>query len=266
MHYQNNLDEILGISYLRNNYRNNYNNINLLNKTSYKNPGKGSHPMIFSYYKPKPLANDYGMNDKYDPNPKSEDAIIHSFSPEIFLNLRRPAAKHVHIENEIIEIARRIFGLMTGKNLPENISIEILPSQDFKETHSKFGECNEGILGFSMNGTVKKIFVRENRLDCVILVVGHEIGHVFTETLPNKQDEEAKAFAFTMEWANTIRKHDIANLGLSFREKLQFEPAKNGLHDLALDFVNFSIRKGRSPMQLHKYLIKKYVSLFSIYL
>ena len=81
--------------------------------------------------------------------------------------------------------------------------------------------------------------MRENQLDALLLVIGHEIGHVLTETLPNKHDEEAKAFAFSIEWAKTIKKHNIAGLGINIKQDLDFEPARNGLHDVAFSFVDF---------------------------
>ena len=96
-----------------------------------------------------------------------------------------------------------------------------------------------------------------------MLVIGHEIGHVLTETLPNKHDEEAKAFAFSIEWARTIKEHNIANLGLSIKDELDFQPARNGLHDVAFAFVDFMVKKGRKAMQLHDDLVKRYVSMFN---
>ena len=93
--------------------------------------------------------------------------------------------------------------------------------------------------------------------------IGHEIGHVLTETLPNKHDEEAKAFAFSIEWARTIKEHNIANLGLSIKDELDFNPAKNGLHDVALSFVDSMVKTGRRAMELHDGLVKQYISVFN---
>ena len=103
----------------------------------------------------------------------------------------------------------------------------------------------------------------ENHLDALMVVVGHEIGHVLTKSLPNKHDEEAKAFAFSIEWAKTIKEHNIANLGLSIKDELDFRPARNGLHDVAFAFVDFMLKKGRKAIDLHSDLVRKYVSVFN---
>src|SRR3989338_535337 len=139
---------------------------------------------------------------------------------------------------------------MMEEKLPENISISILPFDEFKALHSRFSALNTGILGFSVNENNKKIFVRENNLDVLMLVIGHEIGHVLTETLPNKHDEEAKAFAFSIEWAKTIKQHNVANLGSSIKDNFDFQPARNGLHDVAFAFVDLMVKKGRKAMEL----------------
>ena len=102
---------------------------------------------------------------------------------------------------------------MTGQKMPEDISINVLRLSEFKMHHSLFGAWSNGILGFSLNGAKREIFVRENHLDELMIVLGHEIGHVLTPTLSNKHDEEAKAFAFSIEWAKTIKKHMLLTWG-----------------------------------------------------
>ncbi len=187
----------------------------------------------------------------------------HSFTPDIFLSPSRPKTRFVNDNNEARSIAKEIFELMMDKELPDGISISILPFEEFKALHSNFGPWSSGILGFSINGDKKQVFIKENHLDDLILVIGHEIGHVLTESLPNKHDEEAKAFTFSIEWAKTIKKHNTANLGLSIKDEIDFQPARNGLHDIAFAFVDFLVKKGRNAMQLHDDLARGYVSVFN---
>ena len=188
----------------------------------------------------------------------------HSFTPEIFLKQSRPKTRFIDDSNEAKRIAKEIFELMMKEKMPSGISISILPFDDFKSLHSGFRAWSNGILGFSLNKG-KKIFVRENHIDALMLVIGHEIGHVLTETLPNKHDEEAKAFAFSIEWARTIKKHDVASLGPSIKDNIDFQPARNGLHDIAFSFVDFMVKRGRKAMQLHDDLAKRYVSIFNLF-
>ena len=75
--------------------------------------------------------------------------------------------------------------------------------------------------------------------------------------------EEAKAFAFTFEWVKTLRKFDIGGVGDCIKEKFEFRPAKNGLHDLAFAFVDFMAKNGRKAFELHDDLAKRYVSIFN---
>lgn len=186
----------------------------------------------------------------------------HSFSPSIFLSSPRANARFVDDSSEARKLAEEVFELMTNEKLHGNISINVLPMNDFRAAHSQFGSWNNEILGFSINGKKKLIFVREANLDSMLIVIGHEIGHVLTDTLPNKHDEEAKAFAFSIEWAKTIKKHNIGNLGAGIKNYFDFNPAKNGLHDIAFAFVDFMMRKGRKAIELHDDLIKKYISVF----
>ena len=187
----------------------------------------------------------------------------HTFASEIFLNPSRPKTRFIGDNSEIKSMVEETFELMMKEKLKGNISINVLPFDDFKVIHSTFGSWNNGILGFSINGNDKQVFVRENYLDALMLVIGHEIGHVLTGTLANKHDEEAKAFAFSIEWAKTIKEHNIANLGMCIKDELDFNPAKNGLHDVAFSFVDFMVKKGRKAMQLHDDLARKYVSVFN---
>jgi len=186
-----------------------------------------------------------------------------SFIPDIFLSRSRPKSRFVVDNNEARIIAEEIFELMMHGRLDNNISINVLPFDEFKALHSRFGAWSNGILGFSITRKSRKIFVRENQLDELMIVLGHEIGHVLTETLPNKHDEEAKAFAFSIEWAKTIKKHNVANLGLNIKDNLDFNPARNGLHDIAFEFVDLMVKQGIMAMQLHDDLAKKYKSIFN---
>ena len=236
------------------------------------------HPTYFS----KSIVDNYNFNERGTTSPiptylgKAESTLqpyahfeymhnfsSHLFTPQILLSPSRPISRFVGDNDEIKNIAEETFELMMKEKLPENISINVLPFDEFKLLHFQFGPWSNGIMGFSINGTDKKIFARKIRLDELMVVIGHEIGHVLTETLPNKHDEEAKAFAFSIEWAKTIKKHNIANLGLSIKDEIDFQPARNGLHDLAFSFVDFAVKKGRKAIDLHSDLVKKYTSVFN---
>ena len=256
MYYSSGLEYIIG-----NPYSNNYSpNVSYFSKNiddSYGFDRKHSAISTIQYTK-KTQSQKYKNHEQYTATYDTN----HSFAPEIFLNSARPKTRFIDDNGEVKNIVEETFELMMKKKVPGNISINVLPFDDFKAVHSRFGAWNNGILGFSINEDNKQIFVRENHLDSLMIVLGHEIGHVLTDTLPNKHDEEAKAFAFSIEWARTIKKHNVADLGLSIKDELGFNPARNGLHDVAFSFVDFMIRKGRKAIELHDDLARKYVSVF----
>ena len=256
MYYSGGLEYIVKSYYSHNSYSGiNYFSRNVVDNYSFK--GDDSVTFERQYAANSIRQTQYKNQQQY-----STYASSHSFTPDIFLNPLRPKARFVDDNNEIKNIVEQTFELMTKEKMQDSISINILPFDEFKLLHSRFGLWSNGILGFSINGDKKQIFVRENHLDSLLLVIGHEIGHVLTETLPNKHDEEAKAFAFSIEWAKTIKKHNVANLGLSIKDEIDFEPARNGLHDVAFSFVDFMVKKGRKAIELHNDLAKKYVSVF----
>ena len=242
------------ISYLSRNFKEAYN---------FNNYEFNQEPIIFERkYSAQKSKNQscyrqYEYTQTYFPN--------HSFAPEIFLNPIRSKTELVEDIEDIKNFVSEIFNLVTKQEFPNDISINILSFEEFKKLHSSIGLWSDGILGFSINGKNKKIFVRENNLDILLLVIGHEIGHVLTKTLSNKHDEEAKAFAFSIEWTKTIKKHNTANLGLNIKATFNLRPAQNGLHDIALSFVHFMLKKGINALELHDNLVKKYTSIFNVF-
>ena len=219
------------------------------------------NPMPELFYIPSPGSNSSGayiQSEEYLHNYFHS----HSLSPSIFLSPSRPLARFIDDSDEARKIAEEVFEAMTNEELSKEILINVLPFNDFRIMHSQFGSWNNGILGFSVNGKQKLVFVKEDSIDSMLIVLGHEIGHVLTDSLPNKHDEEAKAFAFSIEWVRTIKKHDIAGLGKSIKDEPSFNPARNGLHDMAFDFVDFMIKKGRKAADVHKDLTKGYTSVF----
>ena len=260
MHYSSGLEYIVGGSYSNNSYS----NVNYFSKNvddNYNFERENSTIISEPQYTRKKSTIPYKTQQQY----QTQYATIHPFAPEIFLKPSRPRTRFIYDNNEARKIAEEIFELMMKEKFPQNISINVLPFDEFKTIHSSLGSWSNGILGFSINGQNKKIFVRENHLDALMLVIGHEIGHVLTDTLPNKHDEEAKAFAFSLEWAKTIKEHNVANLGLSIKDEIDFQPARNGLHDVAFSFVDFMVKKGRKAIELHRDLVRKYVSVFNAF-
>lgn len=185
---------------------------------------------------------------------KNSEGVIYHQQPQAFLSPQRPRTRFVAAAAEIADFIGEAFAKTAGRELPENITITVAPRNLLQASHRLF--FNQGIVGLSFNGNIEKeIFAVAGNLDELMLVIGHELGHVLSPTLSNGQAEEAKAFAFEMAWANAIFTHDIAGLRGSVNEAaLSMKPAQNGLHDLAFAFVKAATLAGKEPLQLHSQL------------
>ena len=163
-------------------------------------------------------------------------------------------ARFVGDAAEIQEYIQDAFRATTGEELPKDIIVQVLNDREFRKAHaSTSGSWSEGIQGFSLNSNgrgASQVFARADQLDKLMLTIGHEIGHVLTKTLKNAHDEEAKAFAFSLAWMETIRERNIAGIG----SHILPNPANNGLHDTAFDFVQKIMRYGESAWEAFKQL------------
>ena len=180
-----------------------------------------------------------------------------NFNPLSFLNPERPKARFITNVDELLPIITETFEKLVEEKFPDNITIKICDENELKNIHEKHGGVwVPSIQGFSLNRNgkgVNEIFVKKDALDSMMLTIGHEIGHVMTPSLSNSIDEEAKAFAFSLAWIETIRENNIANLA----DNISPNPAKNGLHDKAFDFVVHMInQEGKSAFQTFKEIAK----------
>ena len=154
---------------------------------------------------------------------------------------------------EIKEFIEAAFEKMFGSSFPNDIKISVLEEKKFRKVAS-----SPATLGLSINrrkqGLLSEIFVLNDHLARVMLTIGHELGHVLTETLSPAQDEEAKAYAFSLAWMKVIKEHNIANLA----DAIVLEnPAKNGLHNVAFAFVQKLLDGGGKALEVYQQLVKK---------
>lgn len=176
---------------------------------------------------------------------------------EIFLNTDRPITPQIETEDELMPYIKEAFEKTTGKEFPSSaVKIAILGEEAFKEVHEAHnGIWSPGVQGFAVNTNgrgVQRIFAKRNSTDELMLTIGHEIGHIMTGTLKDARDEEAKAFAFSMAWMHTIRQNNIAGIA----QCINPNPARNGVHDTAFDFVIEQAQHGKDAMQIYKELAK----------
>lgn len=180
----------------------------------------------------------------------------YAFVPDDFLRPGRASQPFVgdavDIEEPVKEICQSL-----GFAFPTDIRISVLPQKEFRKHAS-----DQSVVGFSINrkqqGLVSDVFVLASEKDRVLLTVGHEIGHVLSRSLRNKQNEEAKAFAFTRAWMKAIQENDIACLGRAIATE---NPARNGLHDVAFAFVSRLLSAGKEAMALYWELVRGVVGV-----
>ena len=206
-----------------------------------------------------------GLDLAYKRNKAVEEVIQnkvnenYTFFPDDFLKTSRGGRRFIGKAEEIKEHVEETFRELAGFELPQDIRIQVCNKKEFsKLTH------NPGVVGLSINrkedGLLSDIFILNDELARVMLTVGHELGHVLANPLQNKRDEEAKAFAFSFAWMEVIKEKNIAGLGKSI---VVDNPAKNGIHDLAFNFVWKLVKKGKKALELYSELVKKLVKVDS---
>ncbi|MBW3020021.1 hypothetical protein KY334_01885 [Candidatus Woesearchaeota archaeon] len=200
--------------------------------------------------------NDYNKkkdNEKAKETVMKNDGDLRIFNVSDFVN---GITKVVENEDEIMQYVKEAYYETTGNELPNNISINLCDEQELKRNHNIFngGEWNPGIQGFCINRGLgnSQVFVKKDELAKTLLVVGHELGHLQTFSL-NPVEEEAKAYAFSIEWMNKIKENNIANLG---NVLISENPALNGLHNVAYDYVVKLIRQGKTAWDVFTGLIE----------
>lgn len=178
--------------------------------------------------------------------------------PDTFLAPNRPKTAFIGDASEIKEFIEEAFTLTTNKPFPKDVIISVVEEEQLKKIHKNLGgNWDPGIQGFAINrkkhNMINEIFIKKGELDKIMLIIGHELGHVLSRQLDNKIDEEAKAFAFSLAWMKTIKQHNIANLSTAIRLD---KPATNGLHNVALDFILDQRNKGKDALDIYNELIR----------
>jgi hypothetical protein len=197
---------------------------------------------------------------------ESAGYLIHTarehFTPIMFLKDSRPVSPFIDGGEDVSQHVQDAFEATTGMRMPDDITISIVTKDELKRKHEAFGgEWSEGIQGFAINRkgvSHSMVFVKENELDQLLLVIGHEIGHCMSRTLPSKLDEEAKAFAFELAWMQALVEQDIA--GMSHAIDLDPRPANNGLHNVAFNFAKGLVKQGKKAMDVFTDLVSRRVS------
>ena len=199
----------------------------------------------------------YGLHsNKYIPLhiPQSE----YHFLPDTFLK-PGPQGRFIGKAAEVREFVEEAFEKIFEVAFPSDISITICNEREFRNLAP-----HPSTIGLSFNrrkyGLLSEIFIRNDSLARVMLTIGHELGHVLTETLDNQHDEEAKAYAFSLTWMKVIQQEDIAGLGNVI---ITERPAENGLHNVAFRFVEKMMRKGKDAGEIYIHFIERMLSVNS---
>ena len=174
------------------------------------------------------------------------------FAPEDFLIPGREG-RFVGKAEEVREVVEEAFTKIFDCPFPNDVKVSVLSDKKFRKIAN-----SPGVLGLSFNrkltGGVSEIYVREDSLARVMLTLGHELGHVLTATLGDKRDEEAKAYAFSLEWMRMLQEENIGGLGGAL---VLDRPAENGLHNVAFEFVQKMVASGRKAWEVYLGMVNK---------
>ncbi len=206
--------------------------------------------------------NGYGTAAKNDYAASSVQYLMsapqaeYHFIPDDFLKPGKEG-KFVGAAEEIREFVEEAFARMLDAPFPSSIKISVLDGEQFRALAP-----HPATVGLSINrrqqGLLSEIFVLNDSIGKVMLTVGHELGHVLTPTLGYKQDEEAKAYAFSLMWMKAIKEHNIAGLADAIVTEC---PAENGLHNVAFEFVEKLLKAGKKAGEIYTQLIRKILSV-----
>ncbi|MBT4540872.1 hypothetical protein HOC35_05145 [Candidatus Woesearchaeota archaeon] len=196
----------------------------------------------------------------YNPNNYfSQPTPMEHFLPDNFLHSYRHETQFIDDAKKVEEHVKEAFKTTTGRELSKGITIRVCDEKKFKRIHeANGGKFSPSIQGFAIHRT-GEVVVKQNKLDIVMLVLGHEIGHVLSNPLANIHDEEAKAFAFEMAWMKAIKDNNIAGIGDNIN--IDFQPANNGLHDVAFGFVKNLVTAGKRALDVFTELVNGKVSM-----
>src|SRR3989338_853413 len=222
----------------------------------------------FQDYMPKTLFTSLPLNSPYvsesQPRPyQHATANYHFFQPHQEYQfipdnfLQGDLGGFVGKAEEVHGFVEEAFQNLFAVPFPSTIKICVLSEVEFRKV-----ALSPETIGLSINrqkdGLLSEIFVLNDSLARVLLTIGHELGHVLTETLDHVHDEEAKAYAFSLVWMKTIKEHNIANLQNTI---ILENPAENGLHNVAFAFVTKLLKEGKDIWEIYNGLIKRLFSL-----
>lgn len=206
-----------------------------------------SFSLVIHQEKPFPS---YHSSKAYEPILASPHPEYH-FLPDQFLKPGK-GGTFVGKAEEIRFFVEEAFLAIYGEPFPDDFKISVLDTARFRQIAP-----HPETIGLSFNrrkwGLLSEIFVLEGSLGRVLLTIGHELGHVLTDTLENAHDEEAKAYAFSLVWMKAIQEKNIAGLGNAFISEL---PAENGLHNVAFRWVQGLVKNGMELWELYREIVE----------
>lgn len=233
-------------------------------QSSYASSGSGSYGNN-SYSNSSSYSNSAGYSSlgsysnqsmSYSQNEIRSQPLSMQFEPESFLNSTRAETPIIEDPSQIMQWVKDAFEKTTFLSYPEDaIDLEICSERRFNELFAvSGGRSSVGVMGFAINkfgNGRSKIAIRQQNLDSMMLTIGHEIGHCLSPSLPDLRDEEAKAFSFSIAWMNAIVNNNIAGLS----SHINPNPAKNGVHNIAWNFVVNCMEKGKNAIEVFSNLI-----------
>ncbi len=181
------------------------------------------------------------------------------FSPDPFLNPNRPRERFTGKAEDIKHYIKDAFEKTTNNALPDDIDIIICSEKEFKE-NTKIED--PGVRGVTLNrrhlGQITNIIIKEDEFAKIMLTIGHELGHAISLPLVDDINEEAKAFAFQVAFMHSLHEYNVANMRNCIN--LDFNPATNGIHNVAFNHVSRLITNGTKPLEIFRGIVQKQIT------
>lgn len=211
-------------------------------------------------YRPMPQPTGYSTlpaNAPYDEQHAEQEVPAQDMS----ILVLRPAAAPTQFTgmiDELISDVQQLVKSIISSPLPYDLSITLCRGEEFKKHYEARAEKNrwhQGIRGFSLHGAPKEIFVLRDTLEQTLLTLGHEIGHILTPPAVNALTEEAKAYAFEILFLEAMQRRNTKGIKDRIDLSALGTPAANGVHNVALQWVNSFLMDGRSAKDIYDGII-----------
>lgn len=129
---------------------------------------------------------------------------------------------------QVEPLVRSAFSELAGRGIPDNINVFVFPYETLEMFYRKIGGKGKApaATSFRRDG-LDLALVEAGECARIMYGIGHEIGHLSTPTLQDRNKEELKARIFQELWLNELDNPKYNGMGRASRKYLE-DAVKSG--------------------------------------